>query len=142
MWRQSWRRCLGSRSMNMNQPMIRVLCVDDNAALIDGLQIKLALESDIEWVGRAQSADDLIAEVRDADADVVLLDIDMPGRESLEALEELTAACPEVRVIILSGYVREDFINRSLDAGAWGYLAKSEEPNVIVSAIRGVFRGE
>src|SRR5438552_18978662 len=126
----------------MTEKPIRVLCVDDNPELVDGLQIKLALEHDIECVGHAHTADQLVEDVREAQPDIVLLDIDMPGRESLEVLGELTAACPEARVIILSGYVREDFINRALDSGAWGYVAKSEEPDVIVSAIRSVARGE
>jgi two-component system response regulator DegU len=126
----------------INRKPIRVLCADDNAALIDGLQIKLAVEQDFECVGRVLCTDDLLNEVVESQPDIVLLDIDMPGRESIEVLADVVTKFPDVRVVILSGHVRADYINRALDAGAWGYVAKSEEPDVIVASLRGVARGE
>jgi len=125
----------------MNSRTIRVLCVDDNQALVDALRIKLAAERDIEAVGHLLSADELVEAVERMQPDIVLLDLDMPGRDPLAALSELAVTHPHVRTIILSGYVREDFINRALDAGAWGYVAKGEEPDVIVAALRRVASG-
>ena len=70
-------------------PRIRVLCVDDHAFLVDGLKIRLQVETDMEFVGRLETADDLITQVQRTQADVVLLDIDMPGADVFEAIDEL-----------------------------------------------------
>ena len=120
---------------------LRVLCVDDNAALIEALRIKLLMEGDILPVGHLLSADGLVDKVCETRPDVVLLDIDMPGADPVAALTALTAAHPDVRTLILSGYIREEYVNRALDAGAWGYVVKSEEPAVIIEALRRVAGG-
>jgi two-component system response regulator DesR len=120
---------------------IRVLCVDDNAALVQALQVRLSHEPDIITVGHLLSADGLLEEVAQREPNIVLLDLDMPGRDAMLALRELSATYSNVRTVILSGYVREDLINRALDAGAWGYIAKSEDPDVIVDALRRVAGG-
>src|SRR5688572_1872024 len=80
---------------------IRVFCVDDHAFLIDGLQSRLAIARDMEFVGRLSTAEDLIAECKRTRPDVVLLDIEMPGPDPFEALEDLRRQCPEVRTIML-----------------------------------------
>lgn len=121
---------------------IRVLFVDDNAALIEALRVRLDRESDLTAVGHLPTADALLQEVERVQPDLVVLDIDMPGRNPLDALEELSEAHPDVRTVILSGYVREDYINRALDAGAWGYIAKSEEPDSIIDTLRRVAAGQ
>lgn len=126
--------------MTLHDP-IRVLCVDDNEALIDALRIKLASEPDIEAVGFLPSADELIETAERLRPHVIVLDLDMPGRDPFSAIAELAERQPDSRVVILSGYVREDYIKRALDAGAWGYIAKGEEPDLIVSAIRQVASG-
>jgi two-component system response regulator DesR len=72
---------------------------------------------------------------------VLLLDLDMPGKDALTALEEVSEACPDVRTLILTGHLRSDFIERSIDAGAWGYVLKSEGTGAIVAALRMVAAG-
>ena len=122
--------------------MIRVLCVDDHAFLAEGLRSKLALESDIEFLGWLPDASNLVQEVLERKADVVTLDIDMPGPDPFEAITDLQRRCPDARAIMLSAYVRDSYIDAAVDAGAWGYLSKSDDPDHIVSAIRAVVNGQ
>lgn len=128
-------------SRNAHSP-IRVLCVDDNDLVVDAIGVKLSLAGGFEWLGQLNDATDLAGEVQRRRPDVVLLDIDMPGRDPFDALVELTDRCPTVRVLMFSGHIRGELIDRAIDAGAWGYLSKHEETESIVTAIRRVASGE
>jgi DNA-binding NarL/FixJ family response regulator len=121
---------------------IKVLCVDDNFLVAEGIRIKLMLAGGFEWLGHLSDADNLNQEVIRQQPDVVLLDIDMPGKNAFVALQELSESDPTPRVIIVSGHVRADLIDRALDAGAWGYISKGDEADMIVSAIQRVMDGE
>jgi DNA-binding NarL/FixJ family response regulator len=116
--------------------------VDDHAFLAEGLQSRLGLARDMEFVGRLTTAEDLVAEAKNKRADVVLLDIEMPGPDPFEALEDLGRQNPSSRAIILSAYVRDHYVDAAVEAGAWGYLSKSDEPDTIIDAIRRVANGE
>jgi DNA-binding NarL/FixJ family response regulator len=128
--------------MIMVNDTIKVLCVDDNFLVAEGIRIKLALAGGFDWLGHLSDADHLLEQVQSLRPDVVLLDIDMPGKNAFEALEELSQTHPEARVIIVSGHVRADLIDRALDAGAWGYISKGDEADTIVSAIQKVMEGQ
>ena len=104
----------------MSDRPIRVLCVDDNDFVAEAIRRKLSLDPAFAWAGWLPEAKDLVKTVQQSRADVVLLDIDKPGKDSFEALAELAGAVPEARVIMLSGYVRADYIDRAVEAGAWG----------------------
>jgi DNA-binding NarL/FixJ family response regulator len=121
---------------------IRVLCVDDNDFVAEAIRRKLSLNPGFFWAGWLPDAKDLVEKVSESKADVVLLDIDMPGKDSFEALAELAAACPQARVIMLSGYIRSDYIDRAVEAGAWGYVSKNENTDTILAAIQQVARGQ
>lgn len=121
---------------------IRVLCVDNHAFLVEGLQARLSLARDMEFVGRLPTAEDLVAEAKRTNADVVLLDIEMPGPDPFEALEDLVRQLPNTRVIILSAFVRDHYIDAAVNAGAWGYLSKTDDPEMIIDSIRKVMQGE
>lgn len=125
----------------MTEHRIKVLCVDDNEALLEALQMKLAAEPDVSPIGCLYTADALVETAGRLRPDIVLLDLDMPGQDPIAAIADLSQVHPDVRVVILSGYVREEYIKRALDAGALGYLAKGEEPEVIVGALRRVAAG-
>ncbi len=120
---------------------IRVLCVDDNDFVAEAIERKLRREPGFEWAGWLPDTLELTDRVKRSGAHIVLLDVDIPGRDSFEALAELSAEVPDVRVIMLSGHVRSDFIDRAVEAGAWGYLSKGEENDVILDAIRRVAAG-
>lgn len=121
---------------------IRILCVDDHAFLVEGLQARFALENDLEYVGSLPSAQHLVAQTKELRPHIVLLDLEMPGPDPFEAADELRRQFPDVRTIILSAYVRDHYITAATKAGAWGYFSKSEDADTIVAGIRKVARGE
>jgi len=125
----------------MSQTPIRVLCVDDNRLIADALERRLALEGSMEWAGWVEEPADLDAILR-ARPDVVVLDIDMPGCDPFDLVRRLAEAAPGVRVLMFSGHVRTDYIDRAIDAGAWGYVSKNEAIEDVLGAIRRVSAGE
>jgi two-component system response regulator NreC len=127
--------------MTSSKP-IRILCVDDHAFLVDGLQARFALEKDFQCVGRLSTADTLVDEVRKTRAQIVLLDIEMPGVDPFEALKDLNRQVDDVRTIILSAYVRDHYIDSAYKSGAWGYFSKCDHTDAIVNGIRKVAGGE
>ena len=128
--------------MILEQRPIRVLCVDDNDLIGDAIQIKLDLAGGFEWAGQLPNAESLVNEAIHRQPDVILLDIDMPGKDPIDALRQLMEFLPTVRVLMLTGYVRRDLIERAIEAGAWGYLSKFTGGEAIVDAIIKVTRGE
>jgi len=126
----------------MTDQPIRVLCVDDHAFLADGLEARFAQEPDLVFAGRLSSALGLVNEANRVEADVVLLDIEMPGPDSFEALEDLAHRRPESRVIMFSAYVRDHYIDEAVRAGAWGYVSKGDAPEQVIEAIRKVAGGQ
>lgn len=126
----------------MTDRPIRVLCVDDNLMLSEALSLKLDVEDDIQCVGRLPSADSLVEWLRDHDADVILLDVEMPGRDPFEALREAVETRPQVRTIILSAHLRDEYIDAAVASGAWGYVCKGDRADAIVQAVRKVSSGE
>ena len=121
---------------------VNVLCVDDHAVVAEGLQAFLASAFDITCVGRLASAEDLVNQVKTLHADIVLMDIEMSGADVFEAVEDLGRQCPDTKVIILSAHVRDHYIDAAVQAGAWGYLCKTDEPASILEAIRKVAHNE
>jgi DNA-binding NarL/FixJ family response regulator len=93
-------------------------------------------------VGRLPTAENLIPEVKRTGADVVLLDIEMPGPDPFEAAEDLKRQCPHAKAIILSAYVRDHYVSAAFKSGVWGYYCKSDDPNSIVDGIREVAGGK
>ncbi len=126
----------------MNKRVLRVLCVDDHAFLAEGMKSRLSLEADMEFVGWLESAEGLPEAVRRLQADVVLLDIEMPGPDVFEVVADLRRSNPQVRTIMLSAFVRDHYIDAAVKAGAWGYLSKSDTPGSVVNAIRKAVRDE
>ncbi len=126
----------------MRDNPIRVLIVDDNVLVVEGVRMKIKREPSLEWVGHLPNADDLIVTALRRRPDVVLLDIDMPGRNAFEALAHLRELFPQIRVVMLSGHVRRELIDRAVESGAWGYVAKTDGVEAIICAIRRVAAGE
>ncbi|MFO0982393.1 MAG: response regulator transcription factor [Planctomycetota bacterium] len=126
----------------MSDERIRVLCVDDHAFLVEGLRTRLTLEPDLEFVGWLSSARELLAETERLAPHIILLDIEMPAPDPFEVLQDVNRRFKNVRVIMLSAYVRDHYIDLAFKAGAWGYLSKSDAPDAVVAAIRKVHQGE
>jgi len=126
----------------MSTKKIRVLCVDDHAFLAEGLRSKISLEQDMEYVGWLPDATDLVKEAQEREADIITLDIEMPGPDPFDSLTEVQRRAPEIRVIVLSAHVRDRYLDAAVEAGAWGFLSKADDPDTIVHAIRKVAGGE
>jgi DNA-binding NarL/FixJ family response regulator len=126
----------------MTSRRIRILCVDDHAFVVEGLKARLALEQDMEVVGWVTAAADVVGAVQRHAADMVLLDIELPGTDAFEVLDDLRRRCGQVKTLMLSAYVRDRYIDAALRGGAWGYLSKSDDPEALIEAIRKVWKGQ
>ncbi len=121
--------------------MIRVLLVDDHALIRRGLRETLTEAGDIEVVGEAGDYGELRALLRAVRCDVMLLDVNLPGRSGIEILESLTNEGSTVRVVVLSQYPEDQYGVRALRSGAMAYLNKAARPERIVQAVRSAASG-
>lgn len=121
---------------------VQVLCIDDNPHVADALRIQLSREEDMEWQGWLPAADKLVERALQDNPGIVIIDIDMPGKDAFEAMNELSEKCPEARSIVFSGHVRKDLIEKAVDAGAWGYASKNDGEAALMKVLRNVKKGE
>ena len=139
------RRGGGPRARPIASPaVIRVLLADDQALVRAGLQVLAGSAPDIEIVGQAADGAAAVDLARSLRADVVLMDIRMPGTDGLEATRQIAAdpGLSGVRVIILTTFEVDEYVFEAIRAGASGFLVKDTEPEDLVSAIRVVARGD
>ena len=121
---------------------IRVMLVDDSRDVIEPLSYLIGVEGDMECVGLLESADGLGERARDLSPDVLLIDARMPGRDSLEAIRELATELPDVRSLVYSGFDDRELIDSAVDASAWGWVKKGDDPAILLKAIRSVAAGK
>lgn len=121
--------------------MIRVVIADDHPIVREGLRRVLEKEPDIQVAGEAASGAEVVPRVRSAAADVVILDISMPGGGGIEALGALKREFPALPVLMLSMYPERQYAVRCLKAGASGYLTKDSAQSELVGALRKVLQG-
>jgi len=121
--------------------MLRVLIVDDHEIVRRGLKEVLADEFPELKVGEASNSQGALELVTTQKWDIVLLDINIPGRSGLEVLEEVKRLQPGAPVIILSAYPEEEFAIRSLKLGASGYLNKSRASDEVLAAVKKALTG-
>jgi two-component system response regulator DesR len=129
--------------LTLTNSRISVLYVDDNEDLAKALCPKLS-EAGFWWRGHLPRADDLTSYIaRECpDLHVLVLDLDMPGRDPFEALAEIVVRCPDLRVVVFSGYVRKELVDRAIEAGAWAYVSKNDGEISLLAAIREVVAGQ
>lgn len=121
--------------------MIRLLLVDDHTIIRDGIQALLADVADLQVVGQARNGQELLDQLPTTPADVVLMDLNMPGLSGFEAIPLLREQFPEVRILILSMLDHEKYVHQALEAGALGYILKNASKEEIIHAIRTVASG-
>jgi NarL family two-component system response regulator LiaR len=124
-----------------DQKPIRVMIVDDHAVVRSGLSAFLMVYDDLEFVGEAASGEEAVRRCKDLHPDVVLMDLVMPGMDGAEATQAIRENCPEIQVIALTSFKEDDLVQRTLKAGAIGYLLKNVSANDLVSAIRAAHAG-
>ncbi|MDQ0217709.1 response regulator transcription factor [Peribacillus cavernae] len=119
--------------------MIRVVIAEDQRMLLGALGSLLNLEEDMEVVGKAWNGEEAIALVKQFQPDVCIMDIEMPGKNGLEAAEVLKGlGC---KVIILTTFARSGYFQRALKAGVSGYLLKDSPSEELASSIRSIMAG-
>jgi DNA-binding NarL/FixJ family response regulator len=125
----------------MDQPLIRVLVVDDHPVLRAGLAQLLSGAEDIEVVGLGGDGAEAVSLARELSPDVVLMDLQMPQVDGVAATRQIVAE-ELAQVLVLTSYSDGERIVAALDAGAVGYLLKDAEPDDVLAGIRAVTRGE
>jgi two-component system invasion response regulator UvrY len=121
--------------------MIKILIADDHAIIRRGLCHIVASEPDMDVCGEAENAQQTVEALRNQRCDVVVLDINMPGRSGLDVLKQIRLEHPRIPVLVLSVHPEEQYGVRVLKSGAAGYLTKESAPEQLVQAIRRVYRG-
>lgn len=121
---------------------INVIIVDDHAILRAGLKQVLSEAGDIAVVAEANTANDAIKLCRTQEADVMLLDITLPDRSGIEALQYIKKENPKLAILMLSMHREDQYALRALKAGAAGYLCKQSASDDLVDAVRIVAKGK
>ncbi len=121
---------------------IRILIVDDHQILIDGIKALLSDVIGLEVVDGAINADEAVKKALVANPDVILMDIQMPGKNGIEATKEILNTSPKIKIIGLTSANESIYIKKMLEAGASGYILKNIDKDELVDVIKKVFGGE
>ncbi|MFD4671501.1 response regulator [Lentzea sp. NPDC058450] len=121
--------------------MIRLLIVDDQAAVRDGLAVMLDLDPDITVVGTAPNGQEALTAVETLTPEVVLMDLNMPVMGGAEATRQLRRSHPELPVVVLTTFDDDESILEALQAGARGYLTKDADRKTVIQAVRSAHAG-
>lgn len=121
--------------------MTRIIVADDHPVVRQGIIKILAPDTNVQVVGEAGNAGEVLSLLDRIPADVLLLDIAMPGRNGLDLLPELGQKFPRLQILILSQYPEEQMAVRAIRAGANGYLTKDSAPTELANAIRRLREG-
>ena len=122
--------------------MTRILIAEDQEMVRGALISLLELEEDLEVVAQVGRGDEVLGAARASAPDVALLDIEMPGMTGLEALEQLAAVLPAVKILILTTFGRPGYLRRAMEGGAAGFVLKDAPATELASAIRRALAGE
>jgi DNA-binding NarL/FixJ family response regulator len=125
----------------MSDSVIRVIIVDDQVLMRDGLASLLDFQPEIEVVGKAENGKEAIAVVADLLPDVVLMDVRMPVMDGIEATAKIHHQFPEIKVLMLTTFDDEAYVKGALRAGAFGYVLKNTPAHDLAQAIQMAQRG-
>jgi two-component system, NarL family, response regulator LiaR len=121
---------------------ITILVVDDHAVVREGLRTFLGLQAGFEIVGEAADGDEALERAEQLDPDVILMDLVMPNRDGVSAMQTLKQRGSRSRVIVLTSFLEDDRLLPALEAGAAGYLLKNSQPAELARAVRAAHAGE
>ena len=121
--------------------MIKVLLADDHSIVRAGLRRIVEESGDMQVIAEASDGREAIEQVHKVSPDVAIIDISMPGLDGLEVISQLKLYYPDLPVLILTMHEEGQYVVRSIEAGAMGYISKQSAPEQLVKAIRKVFSG-
>ena len=121
---------------------IKVMIVDDHPVVRNGLKAMLLAIDDMELNGEAGSGKETLARCRESLPDVILMDMMMPGMDGLETTRAVLDQYPEVKIIALTSFPQEELVQKTLAAGASGYLLKNTDIDSLPGAIRAAYAGQ
>lgn len=122
--------------------MIRIITADDHTLFRLGLRQMLHSFAGLEVVKEATNAGEALAAARHGSADVIILDLTMPGATGTSLIEQIRRACPALPILVLSMHDEPGTVRRALQAGASGYITKGSSPDVLFMAVSRVASGE
>ncbi len=122
--------------------MVRVIIADDHAIVRKGLDLYIKFQDDVQLVGEVNNGEELSQMLDSIEADVVLLDIDMPKMNGITALRSLKDAHPSVRFLIMSMHPEEIYGPTVRKMGAAGYISKDDDPKQVIQAVTEVMDGK
>ena len=126
----------------MAQKRIRVLLADDHHLFREGLRALLVSAADLEVVGEAGDGNEVVAKAAEVRPDVILMDLQLPGLNGVEATRRILASQPEVSVLVLTMFEDTDTVLAAMRAGARGYLLKDTHEEALLRSVRAVANGE
>lgn len=122
--------------------MIKVYLVDDHPFVLKGLISYLKTQADIEVIGKSESGETAVKEIKELEPDVAVVDLRLPKKNGTEITKEVQQSALNTEVIILSSYNRDQEVIEAIDAGALSYLMKDSSPEKLVEAIKSAKKGE
>jgi NarL family two-component system response regulator LiaR len=126
----------------MGTKKTRILVVDDQNVVRDGVITMLSFQSDLEVVGEAENGIQAVEVARESKPDVVLLDMVMPLQDGLRTISKLKELIPSIRILVLTSFAESDLVYQAIKAGALGYLLKDATHLQLVQSIRDVAEGK
>lgn len=121
---------------------IRVLICDDHAVVRRGLRSLMEIQTGVELVGEATDGVEAVQLARELKPDVIILDLIMPRKDGVAAINDIKQENPDARILVLTSFAEDDKVFPAIKAGALGYLLKDSSPDELLQAIHDVYRGE
>lgn len=121
---------------------IQILIVDDQAIVRKGIKALLATEAHLQVIGEAENGKVAIEKIARLQPDVILMDLQMPEMNGIEAIQHIIAQQASARILVLTSFASDDMLFPAIKAGALGYLLKDSSPEELIQAIQQVYRGE
>ncbi len=120
---------------------IKVILVDDHAVVRVGFRLLLATSKEIDVIAEAERGEQAIQLALAKSADVMIMDLSMPGMGGLEAIRRITERNPDIKVLVFSVHDEQVYIHRAQEAGARGYITKNSAPDILIEAVEQIAQG-